>query len=130
MSIAMFAVIVEDLSDDYAFWAALKNPLAANLLVGRDRYQILDGKVLFPSDRHALIRTAGVFGGFQPQPGDVSIAGLNSNTVWAVRILPVQEGRRRLCFFGLGREASNPVVIGPPKLIVRGDKDAVFISDM
>lgn len=126
----MFAIIAEDLSDDFAFNKAVAHALAKPLVVGRDRYQILDKGVIFPSDRHALIAANGVFGGIQPQPNQVSVAGLTSNTCWAYRIKPVQEGRRRLVFFGLTGERCNPIVIGPPSAIVQGDKDAIFISDM
>lgn len=128
----LFAIIAEDLSDDFAFNKAMTYARAAQpaLVAGRDRYQILDKGVLFPSDRHAMIAANGVFGGIQPQQNQASIAGLTSPVCWAYRIRPVQNGRRRLLFFGLTTERNNPIVIGPPSVIAQGDKDAIFISDM
>jgi len=97
MALRMFTVISEGASDDRAFWAAQQNPL----LMGRERYELLDPTTLFPSDMHARARAEDMFG-VQPQESQVSIAGEKTNTVWAVRIIS-DRGVKRLLFFGLMR---------------------------
>jgi hypothetical protein len=117
MGAYMFSVIAEAGSDDYAF--ALAKAAQPELLLGRDRYVILDGRILYPSDRHSYERAEDVFG-VQPQAGVPSIAGPGMNTCWAQRILPLQNGRRRLHFFGLVSYRCNPVTVGPARIIDPG----------
>jgi len=97
MSLYTFYVISEGPSDSAAFALAQQNPA----MLGRTSYQLLDS-VLFPSDQHAVRRAEDVFG-VQPQESQVSIAGADTNTVWAVRIYTTQPGTKRLLFFGLRR---------------------------
>lgn len=98
MSLYMFAVIAEGSSDNRAFAEAQQNPA----MVGRTRYEILDGGVLFPSDKIAFQAAESTFG-VQPQESKVYIAGADTNTVWAHRLIPTKPGLKRLMFFGLQR---------------------------
>jgi hypothetical protein len=91
----MFAVFAESSTDGRAFAEAQKNPVMA----GKTRYELLDS-VLFPSDRIAYQRAESTFG-VQPQADKVYIAGANTNTVWAIRVLTQNVGKKRLMFFGL-----------------------------
>jgi len=91
----MFTVFAEGPTDDRAFALAQQNPAMA----GRTKYQIMDS-VLFPSDGHAFRRAEDMFG-VQPQADKVSIAGAHTNTVWAIRVLTVNQGMKRIMFFGL-----------------------------
>jgi hypothetical protein len=98
MALQIFTVFAEARSDDRAFWEAQKNPLMS----GREKYQILDASVTFPSDDLAFKRAEALFG-VQPQADKVYIAGAHTNTVWAIRTLTQNRGMRRLMFFGLRR---------------------------
>ena len=93
----LFTVYAEAGSDDRAFAQAQQNPAMA----GRARYEVLDS-VLFPSDHHAFLRAEEIFG-VQPQADKVYIAGTDTNTVWAIRVIPRAVGQKRLMFFGLRR---------------------------
>jgi hypothetical protein len=91
----MFTVFAEAPTDGLAFAAAQQNPA----MQGREKYQVLDS-VLFPSDSHAFLRAEATFG-VQPQADKVYIAGANTNTAWAIRVLTQNRGMKRLMFFGL-----------------------------
>jgi len=95
MALKLFTIFAEELSDARAFASTLQNPL----MLGRTRYQLLD-TILFPSDQLALKRAEATFG-VQPQADRVSIAGANTNTVWAIRIVTQNQGMKRLMFFGV-----------------------------
>lgn len=123
MSIFMFSVIAEALSDDYAF--AVARAAQPELLLGRDRYVVLDSTCVQPSDRHAFNRAEDVFG-VQPQFNTASIAGQGMNTCWAVRIRPLVEGRRRLIFFGVTNYRSNPVTVGPANNVQPTDHSVII----
>jgi hypothetical protein len=97
MALRIFAVFAEAGSDDRAFTEAQKHPS----MRGRVRYEVLDS-VLFPSDKHAYLRAEDIFG-VQPQADKVYIAGEHTNTVWAIRVLPREVGKKRIMFFGLER---------------------------
>jgi len=56
--------------------------------------------VLFPSDTIAYQRAEATFG-VQPQADKVYIAGANTNTVWAIRVVTQNVGKKRIMFFGL-----------------------------
>lgn len=95
MAIRMFVVFAEASTDDQAFAIAQQNPV----MLGREKYQVLDS-VLFPSDTIAFQRAEATFG-VQPQEDKVSIAGAHTNTVWAIRVLTINQGMKRLMFFGV-----------------------------
>ena len=95
MALQMFAVFAEDQTDGRAFAAAQQNPVMA----GKTRYELLDS-VLFPSDTIAYQRAESTFG-VQPQADKVYIAGANTNTVWAIRVLTTNVGMNRIMFFVL-----------------------------
>ena len=95
MALHLFVVFSEARSDAAAFAEAQKNPV----MLGRTRYEVLDS-VLFPSDTIALQRAESIFG-VQPQADKVYIAGAHTNTVWAIRVLTINQGMKRLMFFGL-----------------------------
>ena len=95
MALRMFVVFAEDRTDGLAFAQAQKNPV----MQARVRYEVLDS-VLFPSDTIAFQRAESIFGP-QPQADKVYIAGAHTNTVWAIRVLTVNQGMKRLMFFGL-----------------------------
>ena len=95
MALQMFTVFAESSTDGRAFAEAQKNPVMS----GKTRYEVLDS-VLFPSDGHAFRRAEATFG-VQPQADKVYIAGANTNTVWAIRVLTINQGMKRLMFFGL-----------------------------
>jgi hypothetical protein len=124
----MFSVIAEGMSDDLTF--AMARAAHPDLMLGRDRYVILDGRILYPSDRHSYERAEDVYG-VQPQEGVPTIAGPGMNTCWAQRIRPLQEGRRRLHFFGLVNFRCNPATVGPSKTIDPGpDHTSVIITSL
>ena len=127
MAVFIFSVIAEAKSDDLAF--ALAKAARPDLLAGRDRYQILDGRINFPSDRHAFDRAEDVYG-VQPQAFVPTIAGPGMNTVWAQRILPLTCGNRRLMFFGLSTDRSNPATVGPARTIDPGPdhQSTIFVG--
>jgi hypothetical protein len=68
-------------------------------MAGRTMYRILDS-VLFPSDQIAYQRAESIFGP-QPQADKVYLAGAHTNTVWAIRVRTINQGMKRLMFFGL-----------------------------
>jgi len=95
MPIRMFAVFAEASTDGRAFAIAQQDPVMA----GREKYQVLDS-VLFPSDSHAFRRAEATFG-VQPQEDKVYIAGAHTNTAWAIRVRTINQGMKRLMFFGV-----------------------------
>ncbi len=97
MPIQLFVVFAEASTDGQAFAIAQQNPSMA----GREKYQVLDS-VLFPSDTIAYQRAEATFG-VQPQADKVSIAGAHTNTVWAIRVITMNQGMKRLMFFGVRR---------------------------
>jgi len=95
MAIHMFAIFAEAATDGLAFSQAQQRPE----LAGKIRYELLDS-VLFPSDTIAYQRAEATFG-VQPQADKVYIAGANTNTVWAIRVVTQNVGKKRIMFFGL-----------------------------
>ena len=95
MALKMFAVFAEASTDGRAFALAQQNPTMA----GRTKYEVLDS-VLFPSDGHAYRRAESTFG-VQPQADKVYVCGAHTNTAWAIRVLTINQGMKRIMFFGL-----------------------------
>lgn len=98
MALSIFAVFAEGHSDGAAFAEAQKNPA----MVGRVRYELIDGRTVYPSDKIAFERAEWAFG-VQPQADKVDIAGEHTNTVWAIRVHTMNRGMKRLMFYGLHR---------------------------
>ena len=98
MALEIWHVFAEDGSPERAFAQARQHPL----MKGRVRYELMDPTTLYPSDQHAFLRSEDVFG-VRPQPNKVSIAGANTNTCWAIRVLPQKKGQQRFMYFGLRR---------------------------
>jgi hypothetical protein len=98
MALVIFRSFGEAPTESLAFAQAQQNPE----FLGRIRYELLDPHTLYPSDSHAVLRTEDLFG-VMPQPNKVSIAGPNTNTVWAIRVHTMNRGVKRLLFFGLRR---------------------------
>jgi len=97
-SLKLFAVFAEGHSDGAAFASAQQHPD----LVGRVRYELIDGATFYPNDIIAFQRAEWTFG-VQPQEDKVYIAGADTNTAWAIRVRTVSRGMKRLMFYGLRR---------------------------
>lgn len=97
-SLRIFAVFAEGHSDAAAFALAQQHPD----LVGRERYELIDGATFYPSDTIAFQRAEWTFG-VQPQEDKVYIAGADTNTAWAIRVHTQTQGKKRIMFFGLRR---------------------------
>lgn len=98
MALVMFHVFATGRTDAETFALAQGD----EKLAGRTRYEIIDPSTLYPSDKHAFLRAEDIFG-VQPQADKVYIAGENTNTVWALRVLTTEPGMKRMMFCGLRR---------------------------
>jgi len=94
----IFAVFTEGHSDAAAFALAQQHPD----MVGRARYELIDGSTRYPSDTIAFQRAEWTFG-VQPQEDKVYIAGADTNTAWAIRVHTQTQGKTRIMFYGLRR---------------------------
>jgi len=97
-SLRIFAVFAEGHSDAAAFAVAQQHPD----MVGRVRYEMIDGSTRYPSDTIAFQRAEWTFG-VQPQEDRVYIAGADTNTAWAIRVHTQTQGKTRIMFYGLRR---------------------------